>query len=50
MILKEWNPKNRKYTDRKITRVVTYVVKTKDIYFWRTEDIGKHGLQIIGIK
>ncbi len=50
IILKEWNPKNRKYTGRKVARRVTYVVKTKDIDFWSTEDIEKHGLQVIGIK
>ena len=50
LVLKEWNPKNEKYTGRKIERRVAYVLKTKDLKFWTKEDIDKYGFQIIAFK
>lgn len=53
LILKEWNPKNEKYTGREVKKTVTYVgiFKEKDLHdFWPKEKIKKHGLQIISLK
>ena len=50
LILKEWNPKAKKYTGREIVKKVTYILKTKDIKFWPREDIEKYGFQIISFK
>lgn len=50
LVLREWNPKIKKYTGRKIEKKVTYVVKIKDIKFYSKEDIEKYGFQIISFK
>lgn len=50
LILREWNPKTKKYTGRKLERKVTYVLKTKDVKFWPKEDTEKYGFQIISFK
>jgi len=50
LVLREWDPKYKKYTDRAIEKKVTCVLKTKDIKFWQKKDIEKYGLQIISLK
>jgi ribosomal protein S17 len=50
LILKEWDPKTKKYTGREVTKKVTYVLKTKDITFWPKPDIDKYGFQIISFE
>ena len=49
LILKEWDPKTKNYTGRKVSKEVKYVIKTKGAEkFWSKEDIQKYGFQIIG--
>jgi len=48
--LKEWDPKTKKYSGRTIDKIITYVLKTKDMKFWPKEDIEKYGFQIISFK
>ena len=50
LVLEEWNPKNKKYTGRKLEKKVTYVLKTKNLKFWPKKDIAKYGFQIIAFK
>ncbi len=50
LILEEWNPKNKEYTGRKIEKKISYVLKTKDLKFWRKEDVDKFGLQVISLE
>ena len=50
LVLKEWDPKTKKYTGRVIEKKVTYVLKTKDIKFWIKRDVEKYGYLIIGFK
>ena len=50
LVLREWDPKTKKYTGREIEKEVTYVVKTKDMNFWPKEDIEKYGYQIIAFR
>jgi len=51
LILKEWNPKTKTYTGRKIEKKVSYVGKFKiDKLFWPEEEIKKHGIQIISLE
>lgn len=50
LVLKEWNPKTKKYTGRKIKKNITYIAKFKiDRLFWPKEEIEKKGIQIISI-
>ena len=50
LILKEWDPKTKKFTGRSLEKKIIYLVKTKDLTFWTKEDVDKYGYQIIGIK
>lgn len=50
LILKEWSPDTKKYTGRKIEKIVTYIGKTKGLTFWSKDDIDKYGYQIITFK
>ena len=50
LLLREWNPKTKKYTGRKLKKKVAYVLKTKDVGFWPKKEVKKHGLQIISLK
>jgi hypothetical protein len=50
LILKEWDPKTKDYTGRKIEKTITYILKTKDLNFWTQEEVQKYGYQIIAFK
>lgn len=50
LVLKEWDPKRKKYTGRVLEKKVTFVLKTKDIKFFSKEEIEKYGFQVIGFK
>jgi hypothetical protein len=50
LVLREWDPKTKKYTGREIEKKVTYVGKTKDSAPWSKEEIDKYGFQIIAFK
>lgn len=49
LILKEWNPKKKKYTGRKIRRKVKYIFKYRIGDFWSSKKIKKYGIYIIQI-
>jgi len=50
LVLREWDPKTKKYTGRVLKKKVTFVLKTKDIKFFSKEEIEKYGFQVIGFK
>ena len=53
LVLKDWDPINKAYTGKELSRTVTYLIKTKgaeDWGMWPKEDIEKYGFQIIGFK
>lgn len=50
LLLKEWNPKNKKFTGRKLKRKIAFVFNTKKQKFWKKREIEKKGLQVIGWK
>lgn len=50
LVLREWDPKTKKYTGRELSKTITYVIRTNDIDFWAQEDIDKFGYQIISFK
>ena len=51
IILEEWDPKTKKYTERKIEKKVTYVGKFKiDELFWPEKEIKEKGIQIISLE
>jgi ribosomal protein S17 len=51
LVLREWDPKTKKYTGRVVEKKVSFVLKTKDIEkFWKKSEINKYGFQVIGLK
>jgi len=47
LVLKEWNPKKKDYTGRKIKKKVNYVLKFKLNEFGQKKEIEKRGLYVI---
>ncbi len=47
LILKEWDPKKKAFTGRAVEKRINYVLKTKDLTFWKKEDIDRYGYQVI---
>lgn len=51
LVLREWDPKKEKYTGRKLEKKVTFVLRSKDLKkFWSEEEVEKYGFQIIAFK
>lgn len=50
LVLKEWDPKTKQYTGRKLEKKITFVSKINELKFWEKENVDKHGLQVIGFK
>lgn len=53
LILREWNPKTKDYTGRKLEKTVGYVGKWKIselTKFWSMEEIVEKGIQVISLK
>jgi hypothetical protein len=51
LILREWDPKRKMYTGRVLEKRITFVLKSKDVLkFWSEEEIAKHGFQVIAFK
>lgn len=51
LVLREWNPKKKEYTGRKLEKKVTFVLKSKDLQkFWSKEEVEKYGFKIIAFK
>jgi ASC-1-like (ASCH) protein len=46
LILREWDPKTKKYSGRKIEKKVSYVLETEGIKFWSEEKINQYGFQV----
>ena len=47
LILREWNPKKKEYTGRKIEKKVDFVLKFKLNDFGQKKEIEKRGLYVI---
>jgi ribosomal protein S17 len=50
LLLKEWDEVKKEFTGRQLEKTVTYLIKTKNLAFWKTDEIEKYGYQIIGFK
>jgi len=49
LLLREWDAVKKQYTGREIEKEVTFVIKTKDLNFFTSEDIDKYGYQVISL-
>lgn len=50
MVLEEWDPIIQSYTGRTCTIEIGYILKTKDVSFWKQKDIETYGFQVMDIK
>jgi hypothetical protein len=50
LVLREWNPKTKKYTGKSLKKKVARIMKTKDLKYWTKKEIEKYGFQIISFK
>ena len=50
LVLREWDPKIKKYTGKILEKKITFVLKTKVIKFFSEEEIEKYGFQVIGFR
>mgnify|MGYP001346193348 CR=1 FL=1 len=50
IIFEEWDPATECYSGRTIEKKVTYVLKTKDVEFWKEEAIAEKGFQIMSLE
>jgi len=50
LVLKEWDDKSQAFTGRTLEKKISFIVKTKDLDFWKPEEIEEYGYQIIGFK
>ncbi|MBS3124529.1 DUF3850 domain-containing protein [Candidatus Woesearchaeota archaeon] len=50
LVLREWDPQTKNYTGRTLEKEITFVIKTKELTFWKPEDVEKYGYQIISFK
>ncbi len=49
LLLEEWDPETKQYTGRILSRKITYVLKTKRIYFYDPDDVERYGYQIMSL-
>jgi len=47
LVLEEWDKVQKEYTGRKVEVIATYIIKTKGQTFWPSQEVEKHGFQII---
>jgi len=50
LVLKEWDPKKKAYTGRSLEKKVTFVMKTKELPFWNTEEAASKGFIVMSIE
>ncbi len=50
LVLREWDPKTKKYTGRKVEKKISHVLKTKKLSWWSPEEVKKYGYQIISFE
>lgn len=49
LVLREFDPKTKEYTGRVIEKEISYILKTKDLNFWKKDDVKKLGYIVMGI-
>jgi ASC-1-like (ASCH) protein len=50
LVLREWNPRSREYTGRRIEKRVREVFRTKGQRFYTKKDVDRYGFQVIGFR
>jgi ribosomal protein S17 len=50
LFLREYDPLKKEYTGRKIKKKITYLMKTKDLKFWKPEETDKYGFVVMSLE
>lgn len=50
LLLREWDPRTKEYTGRKLRRTVTYVSRTRGQKFWPKKLVERHGFIILSLR
>jgi len=50
LVFKEWDPKKKDYTGRKIEKTIGYILKTKEDDFWPEEEVDEYGYVIFSLE
>lgn len=50
LVLEEFNPETKAYTGRILKKKISYVLRTKDLNFWKKEDIDKKGFVVMSLE
>ncbi|MCX6793198.1 MAG: DUF3850 domain-containing protein [Candidatus Falkowbacteria bacterium] len=50
LLLEEWDSSTKEYTGRTLEKKITYILKTKEVAFWKEEDVNDKGFQIMSLE
>lgn len=50
IIFEEWDPSIREYTGRRVSKKITFVLKTKEEKFWSEDEVKEKGFQIFSLE
>ncbi len=50
IIFEEWDPKINTFTGRRLEKKISYIVKTKDLSYWSSDEVEKYGYQILQLE
>lgn len=50
IIFEEWDPEEKEYTGRILKMEVTLLMKTKDLQYWKEEEVNKYGFNVMQVQ
>ena len=50
LVLREWDPRRKAYTGRKIEKEIASVYKTRNQKFYTKKEVDRYGFQVIGFR
>lgn len=50
LVLREWDPHEKRYTGRVIEKEISYILKTKEMPYWSGDDVKEYGLVVFSLE
>jgi hypothetical protein len=50
LVLREWDPRTKAYTGRKLRRTITYVSRTRGQKFWPKKLVDRYGFILLSLR
>ena len=50
IILEEWDEEKKEYTGRKIRKKISYMLKTRELPFWKEFDVAEKGFVVMSLE